>query len=130
MAPEAVWDVALAYIEAKVPKQVFDTWFTPTRLQGIAEATAHIEVPNKFFGQWLSQHYGGLISEALAAGEKGETLSVAFVTGERGSTKTTGEARPLPVRAQQTGRQRRFLNLNPKYTFTSFVVGASNQFAH
>ena len=39
MAPEAVWDVALAYIEAKVPKQVFDTWFTPTRLQGIAEAT-------------------------------------------------------------------------------------------
>ena len=130
MAPEAVWDVALAYIEAKVPKQVFDTWFTPTRLQGIAEATAHIEVPNKFFGQWLSQHYGGLISEALAAGEKGETLSVAFVTGERGSTKTTGEARPLPVRAQQAGRPRRFLNLNPKYTFTSFVVGASNQFAH
>ena len=131
MGTNAVWEEALAYIGAKVPKQVFDTWFVPVQLQHIEDSSARIAVPNKFFGEWLEKHYRGLLGEALAAAYGRDAVDVAFVTGSR------AEARAGPVPAQtsvnrgsQAGRQRRTAHLNPKYTFTSFVVGASNQFAH
>ena len=50
------WQDALAYIQGKVPKQVYDTWFTPIHLERIEDSTAQLGVPNKFFGDWLSQH--------------------------------------------------------------------------
>ncbi len=131
MGIDAIWEEALAYIGAKVPKQVFDTWFVPAQLQHIEDSSARIAVPNKFFGEWLEKHYRSLLGEALAAAYGREAVDVAFVTGSK------AEARSGPVPAQssanrgsQAGRQRRTAHLNPKYTFTSFVVGASNQFAH
>lgn len=134
MGLEAVWGNALAYIEGKVPRQVFDTWFVPTRLNRIDDAGAQIEVPNKFFGEWLGQHYSRLLAEALAAVQGGNQVEVSFVANERAPEKTVRAAppgmSPASSRGSQSGRARRPLNLNPKYTFGSFVVGASNQFAH
>ena len=130
MSTAIAWDDALAYIEAKVPRQVFDTWFTPTRLQAIADSTARIEVPNKFFGEWLTRNYSQLLSEALTEVSHGNTTSFAFVTSERGTPKAWLGGTATPSRAQYAGRQRRYVSLNPKYAFRSFVVGASNQFAH
>jgi len=43
------WQDALAYIQGKVPKQVYDTWFTPIHLERIEGSTAQLAVPNKFF---------------------------------------------------------------------------------
>ena len=43
------WQEALAYIQGKVPKQVYDTWFTPIHLERIEDSTAQLGVPNKFF---------------------------------------------------------------------------------
>ena len=129
MEADSVWTQTLAFIQGKVPKQVFDTWFMPVRLRGIEDSTARIEVPNKFFGEWLGQHYGSLLAEALAAVRGEGEVGVAFVT----SQKTQGREAPPqapPIRGPQPRRERRMVNLNPKYTFTSFVVGASNQFAH
>jgi len=129
MQADSVWTQTLAFIQGKVPKQVFDTWFMPVRLQGIEDSTARVEVPNKFFGEWLGQHYGNLLAEALAAVRGEGEVSVAFIT----SQKVQGHEAPPqapPMRGPQPRRERRMVNLNPKYTFTSFVVGASNQFAH
>ena len=131
---DTVWEEALAYIEGKVPKQVFDTWFVPVQLQHIEDSSAKIAVPSpgvKFFGDWLEKHYRSLLSEALAAAYGRETVDVVFVTGSRAEAK----AEPVPAQTQggrgpHGGRQRKTAHLNPRYTFTSFVVGASNQFAH
>jgi chromosomal replication initiator protein len=129
MALSGVWEKALAYIETRVPRQVFDTWFTPTRLRGIEDSTARIEVPNKFFGQWLSEHHKELLSEALAAAHGGRELTVLFVTPEKALLKAA-EGRASSARVVPAGRARRASPMNPKYTFKNFVVGASNQFAH
>ena len=51
MGSDRVWEKALEHIESRVPKQIFRTWFTPTRLREIDGTTAKVEVPNKFFGQ-------------------------------------------------------------------------------
>ncbi|MBM4119843.1 MAG: chromosomal replication initiator protein DnaA [Nitrospira sp.] len=129
MSLNSVWERALVYIETKVSKQVFETWFTPTRLKGIENSSAQIEVPNKFFGQWLMEHHKGLLSEALAAAQNGPPLSVAFVTTENTAMKAA-EGRASTARVVPASRARRASPMNPKYTFKNFVVGASNQFAH
>jgi chromosomal replication initiator protein len=130
MGIEGVWGHALAYIEGKVPRQVFDTWFVPTRLNRLDDAGAQIEVPNKFFGEWLGQHYSSLLSEALAAVRGGGEVEVSFIANEKSVKSPAGAAAVPASRATPGGKSRRPVNLNPKYTFRNFVVGASNQFAH
>jgi len=132
MGSETLWDQALQHIEGRVPKQVFDTWFLPVRLQGIEESSVRLEVPNKFFADWLGQHYYELLSEALstASGGVGE-VDITFVPGGKALGDGTSIAPPTVAgRGAPSTRQRRTPQLNPKYSFKSFVVGASNQFAH
>ncbi len=130
MGADAVWADALAYIEGKVPRQVFDTWFTPVQLERIEEDSARLLVPNKFFGDWLRQHYGSLLSEALVAVHGREGMAVAFVSREGEQRGMAQAADTVASRSIGSRRVRKSAHLNPKYSFASFVVGASNQFAH
>jgi chromosomal replication initiator protein len=131
---ETVWKNTLNYIESKVSKQIFDTWFAPLYVQGMNDSCVKIAVPNRFFGEWLDKNHPGLLEEALTAqGEGNRTIS--FVPREQPSARLAASlGQPsgpgMASRVQQTARSRRTLSLNPKYTFKSFVVGASNQFAH
>ena len=131
MSIEIEWDEALEYIQQKVPKQVFDTWFLPVQFDKVENSTIYLGVPNKFFGEWLDTHYGALLAEAVAIAGGGEPLTVAFIVQE----KTAASPIELPSVAQGGKGQvppkpRRGILLNPKYTFRNFVVGAGNQFAH
>lgn len=131
MSVEIEWDEALEYVQQKVPKQVFDTWFLPVQFDRVENSIVYIGVPNKFFGEWLETHYGALFAEAVAIASGGEPLTVAFVVRE----KTAASPTELPAvvqggKGQSLPKPRRGILLNPKYTFRNFVVGAGNQFAH
>jgi chromosomal replication initiator protein len=131
MTVASVWQEALAYIQGKVPKQVYDTWFTPVHLERIEESTAQIAVPNKFFGDWLSQHYGPLLEEAVSTARGGGETAVSFVVFNRLANKQIDST--IVEQAAKTvaaSKPKRGIQLNPKYTFKNFVVGAGNQFAH
>ncbi|HEU4683239.1 MAG TPA: chromosomal replication initiator protein DnaA [Nitrospira sp.] len=131
MTIATVWQEALAYIEGKVPKQVYDTWFMPVHLERIEEGTAQIAVPNKFFGDWLSQHYGPLLEEAVSNARGGGETSVSFVVLNRLQNKGPDPAAIAQAAKVATAiKPKRGIQLNPKYTFKNFVVGAGNQFAH
>ena len=131
MVAETLWDQALQLIEGRVPKQVFDTWFLPVRLQGIEETSARLEVPNKFFADWLGQHYYELLSEALSTASGVGEMEIKFIPGGKAPMEGISSVPPaMAGRAAPPARQRRTPQLNPKYSFKSFVVGASNQFAH
>ena len=77
-------------------------------------------MPNAQFREWLSKNYLGVLQEALVeVGQPG--LHVAFEeVAEEAAAPAASPARP----------ERESSSLNPKYTFESFVVGSSNQFAH
>lgn len=131
MTVETLWDEALQYIHARVPKQVYDTWFIPVHLERIENSTAHIGVPNKFFGEWLDTHYAALLADAVSNARGGGQTTVAFTVREK--TAVHQPEAPSSIPPQRTGNQgkgRRGIQLNPKYTFKNFVVGAGNQFAH
>lgn len=131
MSLDTVWQQTLQYIQQKVPKQVYDTWFMPIHLDRIEDSTAHVGVPNKFFGEWLQNHYGSLLIDAMTTARGGGRLAVAFTvlqnpTASQAQVQNTSGA----VRASGQAKTRRGIQLNPKYTFKNFVVGAGNQFAH
>ncbi|MSR24429.1 MAG: chromosomal replication initiator protein DnaA, partial [Nitrospiraceae bacterium] len=106
-----VWDKALAHIESRVPKQIFETWFMPTRLREIEGSTARVEVPNKFFGQWLTEHHEALLSEALAAAQGGHKLRVLFVIADK-TTMKAAEGRAATARVIPANRLRRVSPMN------------------
>ncbi|HEX5646863.1 MAG TPA: DnaA/Hda family protein, partial [Nitrospira sp.] len=131
MSVNTVWQEALQYIQAKVPRQVYDTWFIPAQLDRIEDSTAHIGVPNKFFGDWLHTHYATLLAEAVSTARGGGNLAVNFIIFSKPSVRQQ-EAQAALHAARSAGltKARRGIQLNPKYTFDNFVVGAGNQFAH
>ena len=117
-----LWDEVLAKVEAKVNRHSFATWFRPTTFLSLRESQLAIAVPNAQFKDWLAKNYQGVIGEALRDLGR-EDVHVQFedtpaTAVSADALLTTPEREPV-----STG-------LNPKYTFESFVVGSSNQFAH
>ncbi len=125
-----LWDQILSRVETKVNRHSFYTWFKPTSFVGEDAAAITVRVPNGLFKDWLTKHYSGVISEALGEVRKG-SLAVNFVADPPADPAAISlgpdEAVALdPVPASVPGPA----GLNPRYTFDTFIVGPSNQFAH
>jgi chromosomal replication initiator protein len=114
-----LWDEVLAKVESKVNRHSFATWFRPTTFLSLQDGRLRVGVPNAQFKDWLTKNYQGVLSESLA--ELGRAaVEVVFEDGPEPSALPETSAAP----------DRESPSLNPKYTFESFVVGSSNQFAH
>jgi chromosomal replication initiator protein len=117
-----LWDQILSRIEAKLNRHSFATWFRPTSYLHLQGSTLVVRVPNAQFKDWLQKNYQGVIKEALHELDQ-DGIEVVFECAvEAAPTLEQGETLERDIHA--TG------SLNPKYTFESFVVGSSNQFAH
>ncbi len=115
-----LWDEILAKIESKVNRHSFATWFRPTSYLSLDGSRLLVGVPNAQFREWLTKNYKGVLTEALH--ELGRSnVHVIFEEAAAAEGPSEGPA-PAPERDSSS--------LNPKYTFDSFVVGSSNQFAH
>jgi chromosomal replication initiator protein len=114
-----LWDEVLAKVESKVNRHSFATWFRPTTFVSLQDGRLRIGVPNAQFKDWLTKNYQGVLAEALQELGRG-AVQVVFDDGPEPSA--VPEAAPAADRESPS--------LNPKYTFESFVVGSSNQFAH
>jgi chromosomal replication initiator protein len=116
-----LWDEVLAKVEAKVNRHSFATWFRPTTFQALQGSSLLVQVPNPQFKDWLARNYHGIIAESLHDLGRAE-VHVVF------------ECESASAAAPEGGSEREAVAistaLNPKYTFESFVVGSSNQFAH
>jgi len=127
------WVSVLEFISPKVGDEAIDTWFQPLSLESFTEDQVSIRVPNKFFGEWLGRNYKELLIEAFHHTEGINPTDVVFVLKEE-SGKVTVQAESSrnkeSYRLSQSPKVRRQNLPNPKYTFNTFVVGASNQFAH
>jgi len=126
----SVWESVLSRIETKVNRHSFYTWFRPTVLVADNAAGLTVCVPNPLFKDWLTKHYSGVIAEALEEVQRPGT-SVVFVTDARPATVPVD---PIPE-AQRTEDPDASSSpltggLTPRYTFDTFIVGPSNQFAH
>jgi chromosomal replication initiator protein len=126
----SIWDHVLARVETKVNRHSFYTWFRPTSLIADSGTGLTIRVPNPLFTEWLTKHYSGVLAEALEEVKRPGT-SVAFIAdgsdpdaeAEESLEATRSDDPDLSVPSAPGG-------LTPRYTFDTFIVGPSNQFAH
>jgi chromosomal replication initiator protein len=125
--PANVWDEILARIETKINRHSFYTWFKPTSFVHDGGETVTVRVPNELFRDWLTKHYAGVITEAADELQRHGAV-IAYVT--EAATAVPSARQPSPPPALDTTRPRTIARLNQRYTFSSFVVGPSNQFAH
>ncbi|KJU86968.1 chromosomal replication initiation protein [Candidatus Magnetobacterium bavaricum] len=125
---EKIWHDSLMIVQSQVTESVFELWFKPIRLFNLEGTEAVLVVPNRFFGDWVDDNYPGLLNEALS-----EVVSSPITLQFRVDTDQHGDEQVKKDLIQQAKKVRtagKGIYLNVKYTFESFVVGASNQFAH
>ncbi len=127
MNTDEIWEKASRAIADKVGKSLFDLWFQPMRLMQFKDQIAVVEIPNRFFRDWIEDNYPTVIADVLGK-IGGSDVTVKFKAAE----KEAAALRKLDSKLEnrKTRLASRGIYLNPKYTFETFVVGPSNQFAH
>ncbi|MCE5311975.1 MAG: chromosomal replication initiator protein DnaA [Nitrospiraceae bacterium] len=125
MEIENIWQKSLQVIEEKVGSGLFELWFKPMKLTQLKDKSAVIEIPNRFFREWIDDYYPSLLNEVLE-GAAGYPVGIKFKTSE------TEDAALRKLDSRLESRKARLASrgiyLNPKHTFDTFVVGPSNQF--
>jgi chromosomal replication initiator protein len=131
MTASNTWDRVLARIETKVNRHSFYTWFKPTVYVSEREGAIRVRVPNTLFRDWLTKHYAAVIDEALVEVQR-PGAPVEFVTEDADVPIVTAVPEPLvpdPEPDDETPEDDLGI-LSPRYSFDTFIVGTSNQFAH
>jgi len=133
MTGSNIWDQVLARIETKVNRHSFYTWFKPTAFVADREGAIRVRVPNALFRDWLTKHYAAVIEDALSEVQRPGS-PIVFVTEDLGAPLVPEIPRPEPVAEEDVtadGADGDDLGiLSPRYSFDTFIVGTSNQFAH
>jgi chromosomal replication initiator protein len=116
------WQQVLDIVEKKINQQSYNTWFKPTQLIKHDDKALYVRVPNAFFQDWLNDHIDVVLEAARLAGIG--DISVVYIT-EKNPLESSGMPAQGKLDFESIDN-----TLNPKYTFDTFVVGSSNQFAH
>jgi chromosomal replication initiator protein len=117
----SLWARCVRALETELPEQQFNTWVRP--LQPIeADGCLRLLAPNRFVVDWVRTHLLARIDELLRGGSSAAPPAVTVEVGSRAPTP----AASVPRQAKPAGIG---VQLNPEFTFTSFVEGKSNHFA-
>jgi len=79
---EKIWDKSLSKIAEKVGNSTFDLWFKPIKLLQLKDKTIALEIPNRFFRDWIEDNYPTIIADAVES-ILGYPLTVKYKTAEK-----------------------------------------------
>src|SRR5512147_2053998 len=123
-----VWEEILFLIESRMSRQGYDTWFAQSRLVSFDGVKMIIQVPSKFHRDWIREHHSEVLNEVIREVTKKETIDIDFYVEPQEPQKKT--SRPAKDEKKEERQEKTNLLHDRKYTFNSFVVGPSNQFAY
>ncbi len=152
---QSVWDNCLSFIEDNITPQAFKTWFEPIKAVKLADGALSIQVPSKFFYEWLEEHYVNLLKVSLTRelGESAKLVYVIKMENTYGNKKPFTEKIPsanrtavnsqevdVPIKSKNPELKNPFVipgirnvkiesQLNPSYNFENFLEGDSNRLA-
>lgn len=151
----SVWKNCLIFIQDNIQPQAFKTWFEPIKPIKLADNALSIQVPSKFFYEWLEEHYVKLLKVALTK-ELGESAKLVYIirmentygnkepftekipSSNRGAMAT--QEMDVPIKSKNPELRNPFVipgirnikiesQLNPNYNFDNFLEGDSNRLA-
>lgn len=137
-----VWSDCLEYIRKRIPGQTFNTWFEPIKSISITENELFLQVPNKFFYDWVVSHYDIILKQAVEdLYGNGISIKYTILINEGPEDEKNNLVSP-PITSQQTipsGPKdvektknkiiEKGTKINKNYIFDTYVEGKSNQFA-
>ena len=131
-----LWEELLTQVERRVSLHSFNTWFRPARYSHRTNGCLYVRVPNPTCQKWLRDRYAPLL-ETILTDCQPEVTRVEFITDETSETPPSSTATGSGTMQTKHNTTQTTLDfdavdhqLNPRYTFDSFVVGSCNQFAH
>ena len=150
-----VWNECLSFIKDNIKSQAYKTWFEPIKPIKISGDSLTIQVPSKFFYEWLEEHYIKLLRVALVRelGDDAKLIydvrmenvyssntphTVKIPSSNRNPINSQGITVPLDINNRELknpfvipGIQKVKIEsqLNPNYNFDSFIEGDSNRLA-
>ncbi len=152
---ESVWRNCLSFINDNIQPQAYKTWFEPITAVKLSENSLSIQVPSKFFYEWLEEHYVKILKVALTK-ELGDQAKLVYIikmentygnkqpfTEKIPSTNRTAiksQQADIPLKNKNPELKNPFIipgirnvriesQLNPTYTFNNFLEGDSNRLA-
>lgn len=134
MEDQKIWQATLGELELTLSRANFTTWFKSTFIAKYHNDSIIIGVPNTFTKAWLEKKYHSAILKALQKITDNRVRTVVYAV----ETKTDATNEPeliietkevaIPM-IETTAQAINEFGLNPKYTFSSFVVGKANELA-
>ncbi|WP_124726253.1 chromosomal replication initiator protein DnaA [Staphylospora marina] len=124
-----IWARTLELIQDRISKPSFETWLKNTEAVELSGDRLIVAAPNDFTREWLESRYQELV-QGIVREVTGSDLTVTFVC--RTEERPAGTERDMPVKSAEEPEEFDPLStqLNPRYTFDTFVIGANNRFAH
>ena len=151
----SVWTDCLKFIKDNIQPQAYKTWFEPIKAMKLEEKILSIQVPSKFFYEWLEEHYVKILKVALqkTLGDNAKLVYIIKMENKFGNSQAFTERIPssnsssFSVQNATTSINRSVpelknpfvipgiknvkveSQLNPNYTFENFLEGDSNRLA-
>ena len=126
LTADSLWVEVADRLKGALNTTTYRTWFAGAGGAELTDDAFVICVPNGFTREWIEGHFLGLISAAVRD-TTGHERRIALTVADRSPSSSRASSRRR-VAPEATALKR--TNMNPKYTFDSFVIGSSNRFAH
>ena len=125
----SIWQKCITRLEQELSAQQFNTWIRPLQAE---ESTQRLQLyaPNRFVQDWVEQNFSDMITHLVSelGGERIQNICYAIGTVPKNVVQETPDRTsktPTPVTASTNETHRS--NLNPLFTFKTYVIGKSNQ---
>jgi chromosomal replication initiator protein len=134
MDNKSLWQKVLIEIESEISKANFSTWFKDTEISKVDDGIVYISVQNAFVRDWIANKYHKNILKILREVSehiRGLDYTIAKIDQKKNNdvkkTINTTINQALPLSDHYVDQES---NLNPRYTFDTFIVGPFNELAH
>ncbi|MBI5242048.1 MAG: chromosomal replication initiator protein DnaA [Elusimicrobia bacterium] len=126
MNPGTIWAEALSSIAEDIGQDNLDLWLKPVEAVKIEDKVLFVKLPNKYFLEHIKKHYQPKIEAAIKV-QTGLDIALDYSV-----SRDLHDDHPRVEPLEEVRPQSEFKpsELNPKYTFDTFVVGISNRLAH
>ncbi len=140
----AVWNGCLTVIREEISEQSFKTWFEPIRPIRLNDNTLTLQVPNRFFFEWLEEHYLTVLRKSIrqTLGPKAN-LEYNYVKDDpwqKNGKRSSPSSSPATAKDVENDIRNPFVipgikrlkidpQLNTSYTFENLIVGDCNRLA-
>ena len=131
MNNQELWQSVLAQVQLNISPANFATWFKDTEIVSYNKKEVKISVPNSFVKEWLETKYNKLIFKTFH-GLNTKIKDIKYIVGSQNNKLLQEVPVKLPKAGQlefQEFQVDKKTNLNPRYKFGNFIVGAFNELA-